>query len=193
MFIVLTFLININVTTQRKGINDKIFKEKNFYNDNRLVDPSAIEDTLAEEFEPKYENIINAISAEVSPPKAIIENLFTWLYISKRRSPYDRVNAKRHLEFFYRIKNSYDGHTPSDDEKKEMEKYVANRSREIHLGPFSDIKLAENLIKLYTDTLNAKHWRILKSHPKFLFLQMTIPGSRLISIHYLLRKTLFIK
>ncbi len=165
-----------NVTTQRKGINDKIFKEKNFYNDNRLDYPSAIEDTLAKKFEPKYENIINAISAEVSPPKAIIEDLFTWLYISKRRSPYNRANPKRHLEFYYRIKNSYDEHTPSDDEKKEMEKYIANRSREIHLSPFSDMTLAENLIKIYTNTLNAKHWRILKSQPEVPFLTNDNPG-----------------
>src|SRR5690242_943301 len=80
-----------NAKVQRKGINDTIFKQKKFYNDHRLVDPFAIEDALGKEFEPKYDSIIKAIELETAPSTQIVEDLMTWLYISKLRSPYVRA------------------------------------------------------------------------------------------------------
>lgn len=165
-----------NLKPQRKGLNDKVFKEEKFYNDRRLVDPFAIEDILATEFEAKYDNIINTISKEISPPKEIVEDMMSWLYISKTRSPYHRVNAKRVLKWFIRINNQYNGYIPNEDEQKEIEKYANRASREIHLNAFLDDDKADNLIKLYIETLNAKHWRILKSQPDFPFWTNDNPG-----------------
>jgi hypothetical protein len=165
-----------NSKSQRKGINDKIFKEKKFYNDHRLIDPFAIENILAEEFEPKFENIIKTISKEVSPPKETVEDLMTWLYISKIRSPYLRANSRRLLKWYIDITNSYKGHKPTDDEKKEIEEYVAIKSREVHLNSFSDMRQMEELVKLHVETLNAKHWKILISQPDFPFWTNDNPG-----------------
>lgn len=165
-----------NSKPKRKGINDKVFKEKKFYNDPRLVNPFAIEDALAEEFEPKYENIITAISKEISPSKETVEDLMIWLYISKMRSPYHRANTKRLLEWYIDITNKYKGHQPNENEKKEIENYITKTSSAVHLNSFSDMTQAEELVKLHIETLNAKHWRILISQPDFPFWTNDNPG-----------------
>jgi len=165
-----------NRNPQRKGINDKIFKEKKYYNDPRLVDSFAIEDVLAEKFEPKYDKIINSISKEEELSKEIIENLMIWLYISKMRSPYHRENTKRLLKHFIEITNGYNKHTPDEKEKQVIEKYIKHKSKEVHLNAFSDKEQAEKLIKLHIETLNAKHWRIIKSYPDFPFWTNDNPG-----------------
>ncbi len=165
-----------NSKPQRKGINDKVFKEKKFYNDHRLVDLFAIEDTLAKEFEPKYENIITEISKEINPSKETIEDLMIWLCISKMRSPYHRAITKRFLEWYIDITNKYKGHHPNENEKKEIENYITKTSRAVHLNSFSDMTQAEELVKLHIETLNAKHWRILKSQPGFPFCTNDNPG-----------------
>jgi len=165
-----------NTKIQRKGINDRIFKEKKFYNDNRLVDPFAIENVLGADFEPKYETIIKAIELETCPSTQIVEDLMTWLYISKLRSPYFRTNSERVLEKIISITNAYKKHIPIESEKIEIDKYIKKASREAHLNSFSDLKQAEKLLQLHFQTLNAKHWRILKSNPKFPFWTNDNPG-----------------
>jgi len=165
-----------NTKTQRKGINDKVFKEKKFYNDNRLVNPSAIEDVLGADFEPKYETIIKAIELESPLSSETVEDLMTWLYISKLRSPYFRANSEGVFEKIISITNAYNGHVPNEEEKSEIKKYIKQQSREVHLNSFSDLKQAEKLLRLHFETLNAKHWRILKSDPEFPFLTNDNPG-----------------
>ncbi len=161
---------------EKKGINDKVFKERKFYSDNRLIDPLAIENVLGRDFEPKYENIIKNIELEITLSAETIEDLMTWLYISKLRSPYFRVNSERILERIISITNAYKGHVPSEEEKMKVEKYIKKTSKEIHLNSFSDVPQVKELLELHFQTLNTKHWRILKSYPDFPFWTNDNPG-----------------
>ncbi|MEO6721910.1 MAG: DUF4238 domain-containing protein [Ferruginibacter sp.] len=170
------FSNKFNTKVQRKGLNDTIFKQKKFYNDNRLVDPFAIEDALGKEFEPKYDGIIKAIELETSPSTQTVEDLMTWLYISKLRSPYFRSNTERVLDKVISITNAYNRHVPSEEEKSEIDTYIKRKSREVHLNSFSDMKEAQILLELHFQTLNVKHWRILKSRPEFPFWTNDNPG-----------------
>jgi hypothetical protein len=165
-----------NPKPQRKGINDKIFKKEKYYNDQRLADPYAIEDALSVKFESKYERIVNAISEEKSPPKEIVEDLMTWLYISKMRSPIHRANTQRFLEWFIDTNNKYRGRVPTENEKLILQQYINQKSKNVHLGTLSEIKRIEKLFSLYVNTLNAKHWKFLISQPDLPFLTNDNPG-----------------
>ncbi|HPI40461.1 MAG TPA: DUF4238 domain-containing protein [Pseudobdellovibrionaceae bacterium] len=170
------FSNKFNTKVQRKGLNDPIFKKKKFYNDSRLIDPFSIEDVLGKEFEPKYDSIIKSLEFETSPSTQTVEDLMTWLYISKLRSPYFRSNTERVLDKIISITNAYKQHVPTEKEKAEIDLYIKRKSREVHLNPFSNKKQAQELLNLHFETLNGKHWRILKSRPEFPFWTNDNPG-----------------
>lgn len=164
------------IKTQRKGINDKVFKQKKFYNDNRLTDPFAIENVLGSDFEPKYNSIIESISSESKITTGTVEDIMTWIYISKMRSPFLRANSERLLDFIISTTNAFKKKVPTEEEKKEIDNYIKVTARQIHLNQFSDPKQAKELLELHFNTLNAKHWKILKSTPDFPFWTNDNPG-----------------
>ena len=165
-----------NTRIQRKGINDKVFKYRKFYNDNRLADPFAIENMLGSHFEPKYDEIIRAISNESKISPTIVENLITWIYISKMRSPYIRTGSEKLLDFIISSTNAQQKQVPTEREKEEIDDYIKVGARQVHLNHFSCSEQTQNLLELYFNTLNAKHWRILKSMPEFPFWTNDNPG-----------------
>lgn len=170
------FFNEFNYKPQKKGINDKVFKERKFYTDERLVEPLAIENAFAHTFEPKYEEIIRQIEKEIPFSGQQVEDLMTWLFISKYRSPYMRAVIENFQTNYFKITNGYKGHHPDEKEKAEMEKYIVKSSKFMHLSPFSDTTHLQNLLKPHFEYLNAKSWRILKSTPGLPFWTNDNPG-----------------
>jgi Protein of unknown function (DUF4238) len=167
------FSNDYNTEIQRKGLNDKIFKIKKYYNDKRLEDPLAIENLFGEFFEPSYENIINEISEENPITPEIIDGLILWLYISKQRSPYLRENSKRMLGLITNTLNKYTNLELNEEGKKALEDNISKYSKQAHLNAFINSK---DFMNLYRDILLKKHWKILKSIPEFPFWTNDNPG-----------------
>lgn len=165
-----------NTKTRRKGINDKVFTQKKFYNDNRLNNPFAIEDVLGSYFEPQYDEIIKAISNESKISTKTVEDLITWMYISKMRSPHIRASTEGLLDFIISATNAQQKQIPTELEKKNMDENIKRTAQQVHLNLFSDSQQTQNLLDHYFNTLSTKHWRILKSMPEFPFWTNDNPG-----------------
>lgn len=161
---------------QRVGLNDKIFKIKKFYNDNRLVDPFIIEKVFAQDIEPKYEAIMNCLKNEKQIPVEIREDILSWLFFTQFRAPHIRDNINRVMSWMHEMNNKFRNHQLSADDKEALNDHIIRSSREIHLDAFSDRQHAEMLLTTHIETLNTKHWKILKSIPGHPFLTNDNPG-----------------
>ncbi|MGZ3954380.1 MAG: DUF4238 domain-containing protein [Flavisolibacter sp.] len=161
---------------QRVGLNDRIFKIKKFYNDNRLVDPFLIEKVFAQDIEPKYEAIMNCLRDEKQIPVDIREDILSWLFFTQFRAPHVRDNINRVMSWMHEMNNKFHNQQLSAEDKELLKDYIIRSSREIHLDAFSDPKQAKELLTTHIETLNTKHWKILKSIPGHPFLTSDNPG-----------------
>jgi hypothetical protein len=159
---------------QKLGIGHTAFKRKKYYNDSRLEDPYIIEKVFACDFEPKYVHIMQAVRSEKNLPEDVREDLIGWLFITQMRAPHIRDNTARVMSFIDRMMFKMNGTRYAEQEM--TSKQVAEAARDIHLGIFSDPPQVKKFLKDHIDTLNAKHWRILKSLPHLRFVASDSPG-----------------
>jgi len=160
----------------RIGIDHKIFKQKNFYFDKRLEDPYSIEKFLGQTFESTYNNLIEAISEEVSPPEKAVTGFMGWLFQTKLRSPALRKRIIGQLTVMYDVVINNDRIELNDGERDALNKHIEQRAKEIQLEPFSDMEKAHKILGLYITGTNVKQWRVLKSSPELRFWTNDNPG-----------------
>jgi hypothetical protein len=176
------FVYGIDFTNEYKkgvqifGLNDKVFKQKRYYNDNSLQNPFAIEDILGQNIEPNYEIIMSEVNSEQKLSQPVREKIMLWLYISKMRSPYMRDNTERLANFFYKTAARYKNKNLSTDLEKAIGLYSKHTAKKTQLRTLIDREQVRELLALFLDTLNSKHWRILKSIPQFQFWTNDNPG-----------------
>ena len=92
------------------------------------------------------------------------------------RSPYTRNNAERMANFMYKSIESYGGKSISPEKEEAIDIYSKQLAKKIQLNTFADQNQLEKLLSLFIETLNAKHWRILKSNPQYEFWTNDNPG-----------------
>jgi Protein of unknown function (DUF4238) len=165
-----------NIKVQRVGLNDRVFKLRNYYNDRRLTDPFLIERVMGTDIEPTYDNIMQAIKQEGVLSAAIREDIVVWLFFTQFRAPHIRDNAERIMRFIIDSTNEYNKHRPDQDEQMVIAKYISQTAREVQLNCFSSSDQTSELAKSHIETLNSKHWKILKSFPEFPFWANDNPG-----------------
>lgn len=176
------FVYGIDFTNEYKkevqifGLNDKVFKQKRYYNDNLFQNPYIIEDILGEDIEPTYEIIMGEVNSEQNLSQPIREKLMQWLYISKIRSPFLRNSTERMTNFIYKTTERYKDKNLSEEKEKAIEHNSKQLAKRIQLSAFTDKEQVNKLWTLFKETLNAKHWRILKSIPQFQFWTNDNPG-----------------
>ncbi|MGI4872277.1 MAG: DUF4238 domain-containing protein [Janthinobacterium lividum] len=161
---------------QEVGVNDKVFKIENYYNDNLFKNPYAVEDMLGSNFEPTYETIMNEIRQEQSLSESVRLNIINWLYISKARSQVMRDNPERMLNFMLKTNERWGGKELEYSKEKAIEEHARKAAKRIQLSMFSDMRQVQELLSLFVETLFAKHWRILKSSPILEFWTNDNPG-----------------
>jgi hypothetical protein len=161
---------------QRLGLNDRLFKLRKYYNDSRLADPFCIERVLGTDIEPTYHSIMQVIGNEEPLSTEIRENIVGWLYFTQCRAPYLRDNAKRMMRFIVETTNDYNKHQPDQLEQRTIAKYIDETAKEVQLDCFSASKHTDELLTTHIETLNAKHWKILKSLPDLPFWTNDNPG-----------------
>lgn len=161
---------------QTLGLNDKVFKQRRYYNIPFIQNPYIIEDVLGEDLEPQYDRIMEEVSKELPLSVDTIEKIMQWLYISQMRSPYIRDNIGKIINFSLKTTERYKHKNLSIDKEKQIEEYSKKASKEIHLSNFANEKQVKDLITLNNNTLNSKHWLILKSSESFPFWTNDNPG-----------------
>jgi hypothetical protein len=163
-------------SVQTFGLNDKVFKERKYYNDPSFENPYIIEDVFGEEIEPTYDQIMAEIASEKKLSIDIRKKIMQWLYISQMRSPYIRNNTERIAKFLYKTTEYYN----NSDLLPEMESFFEQQAKEIaketQLSAFAHEGQLQSLLTLFIQTLNAKHWRVLKSIPQVEFWTNDNPG-----------------
>jgi Protein of unknown function (DUF4238) len=165
-----------NTKVQRIGLNDRMFKLRNFYNDRRLFDPFIIERLLSTDVEPTYEGIMNTIKREEPLSVSIREDIMSWLFFTQQRSPFLRKNTKDIIRFVIDTTTQYHKRHLNGEEKQLVEKYIDQSAREIQLNGFCSSEDTDKMLMTYIETLNAKHWKILKSPQNLQFLTNDNPG-----------------
>lgn len=165
-----------NQKPQRLGLNDKVFKIKNFYTHSRFSNPYIIEEVLSQGFEPNYEKIMQFIREEKPLEPWVVQDLMAWLFISKLRSPYLRSNSEYLMHRITDIKTKLQKRQLTDDEKIKVDESIKILSKQYHINAFADKEQVERLMELHFETLNCKHWRILKSLQSFPFWTNDNPG-----------------
>lgn len=161
---------------QTFGLNDKVFKENKYYNDNSFENPYIIEDILGKDIEPDYEIIMNEIKSEQNLSIPVREKIIQWLYFSKMRSPYIRNNTERISNFMFKTIEKLNKSNYNQEIEHQIEIYSKEFAKKVQLSAFSDVNQAEKLLSLYAETLNSKHWTIIKSIPEFEFWTNDNPG-----------------
>jgi hypothetical protein len=170
------FANKYNKNVQKFGLNDKVFKQKRYYNDNSFQNPYIIEDVLGQDIEPSYELIMTEVNIEQNISQQIREKLMQWLYISKMRSPFMRDNTEQLANFIFKTTERYKDKNLSTDKEEAIEHQSKQIAKQVQISTFADEEQVKNLSKLFIETLNAKHWRILKSIPQFQFWTNDNPG-----------------
>jgi hypothetical protein len=165
-----------NTKVKRIGLNDRMFKSRNFYNDRRLSDPFIIERLFSTDVEPTYEGIMNTIKREEHLSVSIREDILSWLFFTQQRSPFLRKNIKDMIRFVIDTTNQYHKRQLNGEEKQLVEKYIDQSAREIQLDGFCTSEDTDKMLMTYIETLNAKHWKILKSPRNLPFLTNDNPG-----------------
>lgn len=161
---------------QTFGLNDKVFKERKYYNHQSFENPYIIEDVLGEEIEPTYDEIMTEVISEINLSFAIREKIMQWLYISKMRSPHIRNNTERLVNFLYKTTERYKNADISPEKESAIEQHTKEIAKETQLNTFAHDGQLQSLLTIFIGTLNAKHWRIIKSIPQFEFWTNDNPG-----------------
>lgn len=176
------FVYGIDFSNQYKkgvqtfGLNDKVFKQHKYYNHPSFEKPYIIEDVLGEEIEPTYDKIMSEINREQNLSQSVKEKIMQWLYISKMRSPHIRDNTERIVNSLYTIIEQQQGKSITDEKGKEIKEYARRIAKDVQLNAFVYNEQLKELLTLFIETLNAKHWRILKSTPLLEFWTNDNPG-----------------
>lgn len=161
---------------QTFGLNDKVFKRRRYYNDTSFQNPYLIEDVLGEDIEPIYNRIMDDINRENNPSRSTRSDIMLWLYVSKMRSPSMRDNFEQLSNFFLKTTERYKNKNISHNREEEIKDYARASAKNIHLGAFTDEDLVSDLLTMFIEELNAKHWRILKSTSELEFWTSDNPG-----------------
>lgn len=161
---------------QTFGLNDRVFKEKKYYNHHSFENSYIIEDVLGQDIEPNYDKIMGEINNQTNLSTDSREKIMQWLYVSKMRSPYIRNNTERIANFLYKATEQFKNKDLSPDKEKTIEQYSKQIAKEVQLNAFANEGQLESLMTLFIETLNAKHWRVLKSIPEFEFWTNDNPG-----------------
>lgn len=161
---------------QTFGLNDKVFKQRKYYNDNSFQNPYIIEDVLGQDIEPNYELIMCEVNREQNLSQPIREKIMQWLYISKMRSPFMRDNTERLANFIFKTTERFEDKNLSSEKEKVIENFSKQIAKQVQLNTFADEDQVKNLLTLFIETLNTKQWRILKSISQFQFWTNDNPG-----------------
>lgn len=161
---------------QTFGLNDKVFKERKYYNHQSFENPYIIEDVLGEEIEPTYDEIMTAVICETNLSFAIRQKIMQWLYISKMRSPHKRNSIESIANFLYKTIERYKNGDISPEKKSAIEQHAREIAKETQLNSFAYDGELQSQLNLFISTINAKHWRIIKSIPQFEFWTNDNPG-----------------
>ncbi|MBS1776879.1 MAG: DUF4238 domain-containing protein [Bacteroidetes bacterium] len=161
---------------QTFGLNDKVFKEHKYYNINNCSNPYILEDFFGTNIESIWNDIMDEINEEKNLSKEVREKIILWLYVSKMRSPYMRNNIERITNFIAKTDERYINKDISIEKEKQIESISKRIAKQIHLGSFVNKEQHNNLWDLFSKTLNAKQWRILKSTTDFEFWTNDNPG-----------------
>jgi len=170
------FLDKYRTGAQTKGLNDKIFKRRKYYNTPKFENQYIIEDVLGEAIEPLYDKIMTAINKELPLNQETVGNLMHWLCMSKMRSPYVRDNIERVANWSLTMLEKFYKNEISEDKQQIIDEYSKITAREIHLDNITDRERYKETLQLYIDTLNCKHWQILRAHDSFPFWTNDNPG-----------------
>jgi|GEM_PF-1632613 len=161
---------------QRVGINDKVFKFRKYYNDNRLEDPYALEKVFAQDFEPDYDKIVKALKEEKDITLEIREKIVAWTYVSKMRNPSLRDNTGRIMGQIIDMTNKFEKKVIAKEEQEQINNYVRESAKQIQIDSFINETELKKLSGLHIDTLVSKRWKILKSQKVFPFWTNDNPG-----------------
>lgn len=161
---------------QTFGLNDKVFKERKYYNHHSFENPYIIEDVLGEDIEPAYDKIMMEVNSESNLSQSIREKIIQWLYISKMRSPYMRDNTERIANFLYKTMEKFKDKNLTPEKEHAIEQHAKRIAKDAQIYTFAHEGQLKKLLTLFFKTLNAKHWRILKSIPQFQFWTNDNPG-----------------
>lgn len=161
---------------QTFGLNDKVFKERKYYNHNSFENQYIIEDVLGEDIEPSYDKIMCEINNEINLSFGIREKIMQWLFISKMRSPHIRNNTERIANFLFKVTEQFKDKNISAEKERAIEIHSKKIAKEVQLSTLTNDGQLQSLLKLFIETLNAKHWRIIKSIPQFEFWTNDNPG-----------------
>ena len=161
---------------QKFGLNDKVFIKKKYYNNPSFDNPYIIEEILGVEIEPTYEKIMAEVNSETNLSLDVREKIMLWLYISDIRSQHTRNNVKRVADFIYKLTARINGQTLSPEMENTIEQHTSQIAKNTQLNAFSSEGQLKTLLPLVVSTLNAKHWRILKSMSQFGFWTNDNPG-----------------
>jgi hypothetical protein len=161
---------------QTFGLNDVVFKELKYYNSNSFENPYIIEDILGKDIEPIYEDIMAEINLETNLSVRVREEIMQWLYFSKMRSPVMRKNTERLANFIYKTTELYKTKKLSLEKEGDIEELAKRIAKDTHLNSFTYDDQSKSILSLFFETLNAKHWRILKSIPQLEFWTNDNPG-----------------
>ncbi len=172
----LDFSNKYNTKVQKVGLNDIVFKERKYYNDQRYSDPFTIEKMFATEVEPRYDSIMRSIREELNLSEQIREDILVYTFASQCRGQYLRWNTERVMGGIIGLQNQYEKKQLSVDEKALLESYIKESSKDIQLSIFSDKEQLDRLSSLHAETLILKQWRILKAPTGQSFLTNDNPG-----------------
>ena len=155
---------------QKPGLNDKIFTEDRYYNDNSLEDPYAIEKIYGDIIEPQYERIMAELTREVVLSPKVVRQLMGWILFSKMKSPYMRNMAETALKYIVKSKEA----SPDLDflTKENFSVYA----KEMHLRMFIERKNLDEYGLRNVTTLNCKSWEILIAPDWLPFITNDNPG-----------------
>lgn len=145
---------------QKRGVGDKRFTKKKFYNDNKLSNPYTVENYFGEKVEQFYPKIIEAVSAEKELSEDIKNKIIEWIYCCSFRSTINRSNYERIAQFSHKMEVGYKKEVLDADFMNTSAKAIA---KDMQLSAFIDEELNKELMTLYKDGLLAKTWRIFKA------------------------------
>ncbi len=165
-----------NKRVQIFGLNDKVFKARRYYNHQSFENPYVIEEVFGENIEPGYDKIMSEVNNENNLSVEIREKVMQWLYVSKMRSPFIRMNMERVTNFVFKTAERLKYKSLSSEKEKVIEQHTKQLAKEVQINAFAFDEQLKSLIGLYVNTLSVKHWRILKSNPQFEFWTNDNPG-----------------
>lgn len=145
-----------------KNSGDKVFWENNFYNSNKLVNPSDLEELFGQKIESFYNDLVEEIKKEeIIKEWATKQKLITWIYFSIYRNPQWRSIYSKSIEIRNWLSRAYPD--SSDKNIKLRKDDIDLISRENHLSHFLDKDIANTNEKLFIDFISCRRWKILKA------------------------------